>query len=252
MKRRLGSAYDELRNKQIQEIWDDEYVNPINKRAFGLEKQQYIKIYPDANTQFIKPELPPQLAFNFDIACDKFTGQLIHFISLIEQATFQGREINSLKWSDLFDAYNTFYQNIQHYLKLEKYRSENIARSIDKVASVFIKFYRAFINYTFRYKAGSGRLQEVSQIIIEKVQDIAQTLNVLQQQFQIFGNRVQPTNTGNINDDEDDDEDDDDDDDDGFSDNYDSDEATVNTGLPSYYTGTVSDTSYHTLSLIHI
>ena len=86
MKRRIGSAYDEIRNRQLAAIWDDEYVKPINRRAYGLEKEQYIKVYPDANTQLHKPELPQQLQYNFDIACDKFSSQLMHFVSLIENS----------------------------------------------------------------------------------------------------------------------------------------------------------------------
>jgi hypothetical protein len=117
--RRIGSAYDALRNKQIDNIWDDQYVNPINRRAYGLEREQYIKVYPDANTQLHKPELPQQLSHNFDIACDKFVSQLIHFVSMIEDAQVAGTSINGLKWSDFFDSYNLFYSTIQHFIKLQ-------------------------------------------------------------------------------------------------------------------------------------
>jgi hypothetical protein len=190
MKRRIGSAYDEIRNRQLAAIWDDEYVKPINRRAYGLEKEQYIKVYPDANTQLHKPELPQQLQYNFDIACDKFSSQLMHFVSLIENAFTRRSGINTLKWSDLFDSYSTFKLTIQYFLKLQNYKSSNIIASISKVIESFLRFSRAFTNYDNFYVQGYADRREINRTIVSKIIEMESYLQSIQLQFQVFNNPV--------------------------------------------------------------
>jgi hypothetical protein len=190
MKRHIGSAYDEIRNKQLAAIWDDEYVKPINRRAYGLEKEQYIKVYPDANTQLHKPELPQQLQYNFDLACDKFSSQLMHFVSLIENALTRRSGINTLKWSDLFDSYANFKLTIQYFLKLQNYKSSNIVASISKVIESFLRFSRAFTNYDNFYVQGYADRREINRTIVSKIIEMERYLQSIQLQFQVFDNPV--------------------------------------------------------------
>ena len=189
--KRLGSAYDAMRNRQL--AWDEDYVNPINRRAFGFEKEEYMKVYPDAGTQQHKPELPQQLQYNFDLACDKFISQLMHFVSLIQTALAAEKEINTLKWSDLFDTYSNFRLTIQYFMKLQNYRSTNIVAAISKVVSAFLRFITAFDDYTDEYEEGFFYEQELNKTIVVKVLEMESFLEGIQQQFQVYGDSIDDT-----------------------------------------------------------
>jgi len=241
---RIGSNYNELRNKQLQEIWNDYYVSPM-KRVFNLERQEYIKVYPDAKTQLHRPDVPVQVVHQFQVVADKFANQLVSFTALIERGNIISSHPNSAfdismqKWSDLFDAYTSFKQSINYFIKFETYKSRDIVVIIDRLVVIYLSFIEALNDFQRTYaRSGRGEV-ELDEIIMNRVDEMTNFMQTIQNKFQIFLSNAPPPpiqlnmvnqNQANSDDEEDeddnsfydagsgDDDDDNDDDDDGNDD----------------------------------
>lgn len=189
---RMGTSYNELRNKQIAQIWDDEYLNPV-KRAFQLEKKQYINVYPDQPYLQMKPQLPPQVVSNFNTYADKFANQLIAFRAIVERGTLLVQDeppqfdINFQKWSDLFDSFIQFKQIVTTYTSLETYQSREVTTTIDKIVQLYIFFYRSIQDFIKTNPQNAGNKNaDIDGNILQQINNMGSFLGSIQQQFQSF------------------------------------------------------------------
>jgi hypothetical protein len=143
----------DLRNKQINEIIDSDRL--YNNALFQLEKQEYINVYPDAGTQPNLDQLPPEIKYRFGVNASKFYAVLIYFTSEIESLAPGDAEdlnINSLKWSDLFESYGGFKSQINSFLKLpQSFNDNSLLLDFDKVVDAFDKFYTEVYDYNENY-----------------------------------------------------------------------------------------------------
>lgn len=196
---RMGTSYNELRNKQIDQIWDEEYLNPV-KRAFQLEKKQYIDVYPDQPYLQVKPQLPPQVVYNFNTFADKFANQLISFKAIIDRGSELAQEdppkfdINLQKWSDLFDSFIQFKQTVISYSKLESYRSRDLTTTVDKIVQLYLFFIESIQNFVHMNIPNVGNEHvDINPNIMKQIEDMGVFLQSTQQQFESFAIQT-PTN----------------------------------------------------------
>ena len=228
----------DLRNKQINEILNSDRF--FDQKRFDLEKQEYIYVYPDDNTiPPINNPLPTGVSYQFSVNASKFYASLIFFASCINNLAPEDPsepDINSLKWSDLFEAYGGFKAQIQSFLKIPQSFQANPSMVVefDKVVDGFDQLISAFNLYSSTYVDLPLRINyqhnflEIEQFLmnanIQIHNMISHSMNIGDQPTLTSGEDPDYTATtdwsafGAVDDDEDDDDDDGDDYDGGFGD----------------------------------
>ena len=75
------NKYNSIRQKEINEVLD--YDKNISRRAFQLEKDEFIKNYPDQSAQMNMSSLNPAQLLQFNNICDKFISYLLYFTNQV-------------------------------------------------------------------------------------------------------------------------------------------------------------------------
>ena len=183
-----------LHVKQVKEVIDDDVFN-ANRRVYNTERRQFIDLMPDKSIQ-PRVSVPLRSLFPFISAGDKLYNQIMSFIFQVNNLTIE-EDINTLKWSELFEAFGQFKTTtdtsiLEHPVYIT---SPKVSVVIDRIIDKFIELVQNIRDF-FENHMGDSDFSKVNYVFATQLQQMEQYFLELQYKMQTSNKFIEQNPNG--------------------------------------------------------